>query len=225
MTAMRELGTFLFFACVWPRRWPTAMLVSWLMLFCASSARTAAPDGEIESRAIAGRRFRTDCYGDQLPRGALSRYGSMRYRHAGGVGSSALSLARARLRPAASIDLHRVAERISDLNSDQFAVRESAIKELKGFSSIIRPLLLEAARKPASPETGRRLHELLDFFASRRLTPDELRESRAVQALESADTKEARQVLTEWARSAANAFLTEDARAALHRLQNKRRQD
>jgi WD40 repeat protein len=135
------------------------------------------------------------------------------------------ALARARLRPAAPIDLHRVAERIRDLNSDQFAVRESAMKELKGFGLIVKPLLLRAARDPASPEAGRRLHELLDFFASRRLTPDELRESRAVQALELAGTKEARQVLTEWAGGAANAFLTEDARSALHRLQNTGSQD
>jgi hypothetical protein len=118
------------------------------------------------------------------------------------------------------LDQHLTRERISDLNNDQFAVREAAMKELKGIGRMARPLLLEAARKPASTEARGRIRELLDCLSGS-LTPEEIRDSRAVQALELAATADARQVLTDWAGGAPGAFLTEDAQSALLRLEKK----
>jgi WD40 repeat protein len=111
----------------------------------------------------------------------------------------------------------RLAELIGDLDSDRFATREAASRALAGLGQRAEPALREAARKPVSTEAKRRLLMLLEVL-DREPGPEDLRRSRAVQALELAGTPEARRVLTRWAGGAPGARLTEDARCALARL-------
>jgi hypothetical protein len=61
---------------------------------------------------------------------------------------------------------------------------------------------------------------LLDSF-EHALTPEELRALRLAQACEFAGTPSARALLKQWAGGAPGAMLTEDAKAALARLERR----
>jgi hypothetical protein len=79
------------------------------------------------------------------------------------------------------------------------------------------PALEKALASRPSLEARRRLRLLLRALEG---TPsaEQLRQARAVQALEQAGTLDARTVLRRWAGGAPSARLTQDARAALRRL-------
>jgi hypothetical protein len=83
------------------------------------------------------------------------------------------------------------------------------------------PAMQKALKGHPSLETEKRLRELLAAL-DKRLTPEELRLLRAVQAVERAGTPEARDLLRGWAGGAAGALLTEEARAALARMGGRR---
>src|SRR5262249_49982511 len=64
--------------------------------------------------------------------------------------------------PAAPADERKVVQWISDLNSDQFPVRENASKELEKLGRAAGPLLRKAKENRPSPEQLRRMGTLLD---------------------------------------------------------------
>lgn len=111
----------------------------------------------------------------------------------------------------------RLAKLIADLDSDEFAARETATRALTEMGRRAKPALQVATQKPSSPEAAKRIQALLDALGPD-LTPAEIREMRALLALELAGTSEARQVLAHLAEGAAGAPLTEDAKGALTRL-------
>jgi WD40 repeat protein len=107
---------------------------------------------------------------------------------------------------------------IADLDSDDFATREQATRRLEEAGPAARAALTRALEGRPSAEAKKRLESVL-----RRLdAPDEwlglLRPLRAVEALERADTPEARRLLEELAAGRSDALLTREAKAALARL-------
>jgi dipeptidyl aminopeptidase/acylaminoacyl peptidase len=128
----------------------------------------------------------------------------------------AAAFLRKKLPPAKMPDKARVAKLIADLDSDRFAVREAANAALAELAELAAPILEEAC-KTASVEQRKRLEELLDSM-KKGLAPYQLLQMRAVQALELAGRDNARQVLREWAEGAPAARLTQEAKAALARL-------
>ncbi|MBX9627398.1 MAG: hypothetical protein K2X82_26580 [Gemmataceae bacterium] len=112
----------------------------------------------------------------------------------------------------------RVSGWIADLGSDDFATREAASKGLAARARAAEPALRDALRTADNPEVRRRLDAALRSAATSRLTPDEVRAGRMVQAAELLDTADTRALLTGWAGGAAGAVLTEEAKAALGRL-------
>jgi WD40 repeat protein len=131
---------------------------------------------------------------------------------------------RQRILPVKPVTKNRAAKPISaliaDLNSEKFRVRDEATEDLAALGERAVAALTEALKKRPGLEVERRIQKLLDALR-RGPTPEELRQMRAVQALELADTPEARAVLREWAGGAPGARLTEDARAALARLRER----
>jgi RNA polymerase sigma factor (sigma-70 family) len=121
---------------------------------------------------------------------------------------------RERIPPAAPPDADRVAKLVTDLDSDQFRVRAAAAKELAEQGAPVIPILEKELRPPLSPEARQRVRGVLDTL-KRGPTAVELRQLRAVQALELAGTAEARAVLRAWAGGAAGAELTRAAADAL----------
>jgi WD40 repeat protein len=121
---------------------------------------------------------------------------------------------------AAPAELDRRVERLlRELDSQQFAKRETALRELRSLGGAAEPALRAAYRMVPSAEVGQRLRELL--MAEPRYDGETLRRLRAVQALELAGTAEAREVLTVLAGGANSATETHEARAALERLRRR----
>jgi hypothetical protein len=114
-------------------------------------------------------------------------------------------------------DVARVRRLIADLDHETFAVRESATKELAKQAAVYEPELRRTSLRPASAEKRRRLQALLE---SHRPWPtgNQLRDLRAVTALEMAGTAEARRALEALAKGDPEARLTHAAADSLRRL-------
>jgi WD40 repeat protein len=126
-----------------------------------------------------------------------------------------------RVRPVQKTVGDRVGARLADLDSEEFASRERATAALEEMGESIRPRLEETLKTTSSPEVRWRLKQVLE-----RLTPDRLpltvvRDLRAIEVLEMAATPEARKVLAELAKGAPEARQTQDAAAALARLEKR----
>jgi hypothetical protein len=110
---------------------------------------------------------------------------------------------------------------LADLDHNTFRVRESASRALDRLGEAAVPWLQRAAAAPQSPESQRRVQELLRKRAAEqegKLSPERARLLRAVRVLEWAGTVAARRALEELADNAQAGVVAEDARQALARL-------
>jgi RNA polymerase sigma factor (sigma-70 family) len=129
----------------------------------------------------------------------------------------AVSFLKGRLRPAPALDGGRIDRLLADLDSDQFAAREKASRELRQLGDGAEPALRKALSGKPSAEQRRRLKELLREMST--LGPgDRLRELRSVEVLEHLGTPDARRVLASLAEGGPDARLTREAKASLERL-------
>jgi Spy/CpxP family protein refolding chaperone len=122
------------------------------------------------------------------------------------------------LRPAAPPDNEQLARWIADLDSAVFADRDKATRELERQAELAEPLLRKAVAADPSPEARRRIEALLNKLQGPVTSAGTLRSIRAVEVLEHIATPEAREVLQNLAKGAAEARLTHEAKAALDRL-------
>lgn len=109
----------------------------------------------------------------------------------------------------------RIARLIADLDGDRLAQREQASKELLKLGSIAISALVEASATTQSAEVRRRADAVLA-----RLTRSGgvLRLIRAVEVLERVGSSDAVEVVSQLARGATGAPLTEEALATYARL-------
>src|SRR5262249_45262020 len=125
----------------------------------------------------------------------------------------ALSLLAEHLRPSAPVDAKRVDKLLTDLDSDQFAVREAATKELTAMGQQIEAALQRVSENKPSLEMRNRVRATQESL--RGVPPAAtLRTLRAIRVLEAIGTEEARQLLRKLADGAAGARETRDAAAA-----------
>jgi RNA polymerase sigma factor (sigma-70 family) len=129
---------------------------------------------------------------------------------------SSVAFLRGRLRPAAA-SAAKVKDLLADLDSDDFARREKATRALRELGSAAEPALRKAYQASPSLEVRLRAGRLLDELARQGLSPEELRAVRAVEALEYCGTGGSRELLETLSRGAADARLTQEAKAALAR--------
>jgi WD40 repeat protein len=127
----------------------------------------------------------------------------------------------ARLRPVPVPDPKHVRRLLAELADDSFPVRERAEEELVRLERAAAPLLRAAlaARPPLEPR--RRVQKLLAWAEGPALAPVILRNVRAVRCLEMIGTAEARRALPGLAKGAPEALLTQEANAALRRLEKR----
>jgi hypothetical protein len=125
-------------------------------------------------------------------------------------------LLRERLKPV-TVPAERIRQRIADLDSDEFARREAAAKELRDLGELAEPALRQSLAGQPSLEARRRIEALLTN-PERALSPEGLRALRGLRVLAQAGTPEARQVLAALANGAPKARLTREAQSALRRL-------
>ena len=123
-----------------------------------------------------------------------------------------------RLGPVRPADADLLRGLVADLNSDSFAVREKARKELEALDDRATDALRETLRQKPLLETRRRIEALLRRVNNPISSGEALRSLRAVGALEDIGTREARAVLETLAGGASGARLTQEAKAALRRM-------
>jgi hypothetical protein len=116
------------------------------------------------------------------------------------------------------VDPKRLQRLVADLDDDQFRVREQATKELAALGEQAGPALRRALADSSSPEASRRLSALLDRLEGGSLSAETIRQIRAVEALESIASSEARRLLEKLAAAPGETRLAAEAKAAAGRL-------
>ncbi len=134
---------------------------------------------------------------------------------------AAVPLLRERLRPAAPVNIKHLQQRIRDLDSDSFDTRQAATAALEQGGGHAEQAVRQALRTQPSLEARRRLQAILRKLSGT-TTPETLRTRRAVWALEWIGTPQAEAVLRTLAAGSPGAWQSQDARAALERLQRRR---
>jgi len=115
----------------------------------------------------------------------------------------------------------RIRELIEQLGAPTFAEREAAQAELGRIGAAAIPALREAIRSTVSAEVVRRANELVDMLARLTLAGEPLRQARAVEVLERIGSADARAILTDLAKGAPSARLTQEAKQALERSERQ----
>src|SRR5262249_46916303 len=125
----------------------------------------------------------------------------------------ALPFLKQRLAPVPAPDARRLQKALADLDSESFARRQQAMREGEKAADLAGPALRKLLESRVTLETRQRVQQLLAKVA----TPsgEQLRQLRALEALEHAGTPEARRVLEAAARGAPEARLTREAQATL----------
>jgi RNA polymerase sigma factor (sigma-70 family) len=129
----------------------------------------------------------------------------------------AVSFLQEHAQPVPALDAQQVRRWIADLDSDQFAVRAAAVKELEKLGEQAGPALREALAERSSAELRKQAEKLLGSL-HRVTSPEVVQRLRAVQVLERIGSPEARKVLERLAGGALAARETREAQAALERL-------
>jgi WD40 repeat protein len=129
---------------------------------------------------------------------------------------------RERLQPIARARAEQIQEWLADLNSRRFITRQQASEQLGMQAELAEPALREALAHPASPETRRRLEEILQTWDDRFFSPEQLQIVRALEVLEEIGNSDAKHLLGTVAGGTPEFRITRDARAALTRLERRR---
>ncbi|HKB00565.1 MAG TPA: sigma-70 family RNA polymerase sigma factor [Gemmataceae bacterium] len=130
------------------------------------------------------------------------------------AGDKGVALLKSKLSARQAPAADRVARLIGDLDSAKFGVREKAEADLRDLGPQAEPFLQRALKANPSAEAAKRLEAVLAALAAHRLSPAEVRELRAVQALEWQGTPAAHELLAEWAKGDPAATLTRGAKRA-----------
>jgi WD40 repeat protein len=130
--------------------------------------------------------------------------------------SQAVTLLGNKLRPVPVPQGGRVAKLLGDLGSPRFPEREGAARELEGFAELIEPDLRKHLQGKLTEEVRRRVEQLLARLGPE--SAEQLRPVRAVEVLEHLGSPGARDVLERLTRGAAQARLTQEAKASRQRL-------
>jgi WD40 repeat protein len=138
--------------------------------------------------------------------------------------AAAVRLLQERLHPAQGKALTPEAVRklIGDLADRRLKVRDAAARELEQQGTGAVPVLRAALKSNPSLEVQRRLEKLLDRAEDPIRSPEDVRTWRAVEVLERIGTGPARELLAALAGGGPGAVVTEQARAALRRLKDRR---
>jgi hypothetical protein len=128
---------------------------------------------------------------------------------------------RERVKPTPAANPKHLAKLIADLDSATLATREGAAKELEKLGDRAEGALRKALADGVPLEPRRRIEALLKRLANEAREPsaERLRLVRTLEVLEQAGTEGARRLLRALAKGAPGAWLTEEAKAALGRLE------
>src|SRR5581483_3094582 len=112
----------------------------------------------------------------------------------GAAPSQSVAYLKERLRPAA-VDDQQTARWIVALESNRFAVREQASRELEQLGDLAEAAMRQVLTRKPSLEVRRRVDSLLEKVEKGLLSGEQLQAWRAVETLEAIGNPEAKQVL------------------------------
>jgi WD40 repeat protein len=135
--------------------------------------------------------------------------------------AEAVALLKQHLSPVKAVPAARLAQLVTELDSDTSQARDRASEQLGQLDELALPALRKAVSS-ASAEVRRRAQNLLDRIERPSLSGEQARPVRAVEVLEAIAGPEARKLLAEVADGTPGARLTREARASLERLGGKR---
>ncbi len=127
------------------------------------------------------------------------------------------------VRPLTLTDAERIPALVKALDDDQFSEREDATRALQNLGDAAEPALRKVLEGTPSPETRRRVKDILDSLSGVADSSERLRVLRAVEVLERVGDRDARALLRRLAGGTPGAWLTEEAKTTLRRLEGKAR--
>lgn len=119
-------------------------------------------------------------------------------------------------------DPKRIQALIADLNSEHFAVRQTATDKLEKLGEMAEWELRIAVEKPASAESRKSIEFLLDKLHGPIKSMQALQALRAIEVLEKTGTREAVRILATLAEERRADRFTQAAKASLERLAKRR---
>jgi RNA polymerase sigma factor (sigma-70 family) len=125
---------------------------------------------------------------------------------------------RQRLKPVTDAQVEAIHRHIENLDSDSFAVRQEAFRQLQLLGPAAAPALRQTLEKKVPLEVRRRIEPLLDGLTHGPAPVEYLRTLRALAVLEHAGTADARRLLQELAGGAPEAWLTQEAQSSFGRM-------
>jgi hypothetical protein len=136
-----------------------------------------------------------------------------------------MKLVKERLKPRPAVPSKKIAMLIEGLDSDSFAEREQASRDLEEVGPAAEEALKKAARSP-SVEVKRRAEDLLrKLRGGSGMAPDRLQAQRAVEVLERIGSREARKALQAMLEAKVDSALEGSIRGALERLSEGERSE
>jgi RNA polymerase sigma factor (sigma-70 family) len=133
-------------------------------------------------------------------------------------GSTTIAALKTRLHPVRPADANRLTRLLKDLDSDEFAVRESASRQLEKLGDVALPAVRQTlARSGLSLERRRRLEAICSSLDE--ISGERLRRLRAIEVLEMLGTADACELLKALATGAPGALATTAAQTALKRFE------
>ena len=161
------------------------------------------------------------CWKDLVGTDATRAYTAVRRlaRASNGVALLNLTLGRPWTRLGSSG--REVARFLRELDSDDFETREQASRRLESRAPFLRAQLEAALSRDLSPEVRRRIKDILAQSTPMQLSAEQLREVRALEALEMAESDEARTVLTRLVKGPGTTVLTRQAQLTLTRIERR----
>ncbi len=133
-------------------------------------------------------------------------------------GDSAVKFLGDKLGPVVGPDSALVAQRLAELDSTDFKIRDKANLELGKWGKAVEFNVRKALTEKRPLEGRRRLEELLATIDTLPEPPETLRMRRALAVLEAIGTSTARNLLQKMADGAPGSCVTVDAKASLQRL-------
>lgn len=133
----------------------------------------------------------------------------------------AMALLRKHLHPALPADPRRLRRLLTDLESEQFTVREKAQEELAKLGDLAEAALRKTLNTKPTLEVRRHVQAMLEHLRGPVTRPELLQSLRAVAVLEDIGTPETRQLLEKLTKGAPEARLTREAKASLRRLERR----
>jgi WD40 repeat protein len=124
----------------------------------------------------------------------------------------------AKLGPVRGPDAKQLAQRIADLDSNSFKLREQATRQLEAWGPAVEFALRQVLEGKPTMEVRQRIEALLAKLDTQMNEEVELRALRAMGVLEAIGTSEARKLLAHLATGAPGSRITAAAQRALERL-------